>query len=230
LIVGWSTLANDATIPAGIVVDVDDALASLVETSLNKLIVLGKVVGVESTTKSVVDQVLPSDGQAEHIHSVVPGEMLHLANAVWIVVLAVEVPQRGIDLGSVAITIGRTTEVEACDIEASELDSSTRVPTGRGRSWCSCRLRALGRLTSTTASWHALGIPLVLRHTSAARFTSRGTRPSIPTTLTPNRRLRKGSAYEKRHSDETGCHCDKLGPWKFQTGSSTSATLTRDER
>ena len=70
-------------IPAGIVVQVDDAhLRRSLQTALNKLVICCEVGCIEAASEVVVEQVLPADWQAEGVETVVVCKMLHLCNAI----------------------------------------------------------------------------------------------------------------------------------------------------
>ena len=79
VVVGRSTvLANNAAVPAGIVVDVDDAVSAGGEAGLDQTIVVGKECRVKLTAELMGDEVLPAYRKAENVEAVVIGEMLHL--------------------------------------------------------------------------------------------------------------------------------------------------------
>jgi hypothetical protein len=103
-----SALANDSTVPTGIVVDVDNAKRSTgVQAALDQLVVRGPVVGVEGAAEVVVEQVLPSDRKAEGVQAVVLDEMLDLVDA----------DLAGIDnVGGLASSVDGATEVESSDL------------------------------------------------------------------------------------------------------------------
>jgi hypothetical protein len=91
-------LANDATIPTGIVVNVNDAVCPGREAGLDKLVVRAEVTLVErstggartrgnisgtcQTSQKEDRQVLPAHWQAEGIHSIIPLEVLHLTSTI----------------------------------------------------------------------------------------------------------------------------------------------------
>lgn len=56
------------------------------QARLHKAVVLGEVASIEGASKLVVDQILPSDGQTEHIELIIVNEVLHLCSRInrWI--------------------------------------------------------------------------------------------------------------------------------------------------
>ena len=58
LIVRWATLADDASVPSGVIVDVNDTVAASSQAPLNKHVVLRKVGGIKRCTRAV-DKELP---------------------------------------------------------------------------------------------------------------------------------------------------------------------------
>jgi hypothetical protein len=48
-------------------VDINNAVCTSVQAGLDFLVILGKVVGVQVTTKVVVKKILPSDWQSEDV-------------------------------------------------------------------------------------------------------------------------------------------------------------------
>ena len=83
LSVGGTALANDLAVPAGVVVDVDNAEGSAGgQAVLDLLIVDGPVGGAEGAADLVVDEELPADGDTEGVEAVVLDEVVHLVEAV----------------------------------------------------------------------------------------------------------------------------------------------------
>lgn len=78
LVVRWSALADDAAVPAGIVVHVEDAEGAGGETRFHEFVVGAEKALVQRTSKVVVDEVLPSDGKAKDIELVIRHKVLHL--------------------------------------------------------------------------------------------------------------------------------------------------------
>ena len=78
VVVGGAALADDVAVPAGVVVDVDDAVGAGGQAGSHDVVVGGEEVGVERTAEHSVDEVLPADGEAEDIEAVISGEMVHL--------------------------------------------------------------------------------------------------------------------------------------------------------
>ena len=71
-------LADDLTVPAGVVVDVNNAAGVGGEARFNDAVVAGEIGFIEGSTELVGDKVLPANGEAEDVESVVGGEVLHL--------------------------------------------------------------------------------------------------------------------------------------------------------
>lgn len=74
-----TALADNVSVPATVVVDVDDAEIGDSQARGHESIVSGKVGGVEGTTKAVVKEVLPSNGKTEGVEASVSDKVLHLA-------------------------------------------------------------------------------------------------------------------------------------------------------
>lgn len=80
LSIGRSTLTNDRTVVAGVVVDVDDAHGcTRVQASLNQLVVVLEV-AVQGAADAV-DDVLPADWETECVEAVILNEVVHLSGA-----------------------------------------------------------------------------------------------------------------------------------------------------
>jgi len=73
------------------------------------LVVFGEVGGVEGAAEIVVDEELPADWEAEHVHMVVADEMCDLAQAIG----PPEGGERWSDGGEGLATVCETAEVEA---------------------------------------------------------------------------------------------------------------------
>ena len=78
LVVRRSALADDAAVPAGVVVHVKDAEGAGRQTRLHELVVGAEEGCVERTAEVVVDEVRPSDRKAEEVEVVVGRKVLHL--------------------------------------------------------------------------------------------------------------------------------------------------------
>ena len=85
LVVGRSALADDAAVPSGVVVHVDDAERAGRKARLHDLVVGTEEVCVQRASEVVVDEVLPSDRNAEEVELVILGKVLHLrgSNRAW---------------------------------------------------------------------------------------------------------------------------------------------------
>ena len=80
--VGWATLADDLAVPAGVVVDINDTKGSTrIQAASDETVVVGKVGRVKSSTKHVVDEVLPADWETESVKLGVLDEVVHLGGA-----------------------------------------------------------------------------------------------------------------------------------------------------
>lgn len=75
---GRATLADDLSIPASIIVNINDARCTGSQASLDQLIILPGVCRIQLPSKLVVEQVLPADRQSEEVEIVILDEMLHL--------------------------------------------------------------------------------------------------------------------------------------------------------
>lgn len=102
--VGGTALANDLAVPAGVVVDVDNAEGSAGgQAVLDLLVVDSPVGGAEGAADLVVDEELPADGDTEGVEAIVLDEVVHLVEAVL----------AGCEAGArVASAIGAAAEVQ----------------------------------------------------------------------------------------------------------------------
>ena len=78
---------NGLSIPPRVIMNIDDAMRARFQARLHQIIVLAKIDLVKSTAEDAVNEVLPGDGQAKDIESVVFGKVRHLAGAVVTTVL-----------------------------------------------------------------------------------------------------------------------------------------------
>lgn len=83
--IAGTTLPNNASVPSSKIVIVYKAVAPSGQASLNQLIIVTKVFGIQGSPQFVVDEKLPSKRQTVHIHAVLAGEVDHLARAIRIV-------------------------------------------------------------------------------------------------------------------------------------------------
>lgn len=116
LSVGGAALTDDLAVPAGVVVDVNNAESSACgQAVLDLLVVDSPVGGAESAADLVVDEELPADGDAEGVEAVVLDEVVHLVKAVL----------AGCEAGArAASAISAAAEVETgdlCDVLAIDL-------------------------------------------------------------------------------------------------------------
>ena len=81
-----STLANDFPVPAGIIMNINNAVRACLQASLHQQVVRAEILGVESPAEFVIDQVLPCDGKAEDVEFVFGGKVDHLAGPIAAVV------------------------------------------------------------------------------------------------------------------------------------------------
>lgn len=118
LSISRTTLANDRFVPPSIVVNVNDTESGAgVQTSLDLLIVGVPGVGVEGSAKVVVEEKLPTDGNAESVHAIVFGEVVHLVHASL---------ARVDDAGGLAGAIDGAAEIEAGNLFQSHGQPSDR--------------------------------------------------------------------------------------------------------
>lgn len=75
-------MTDDATVPASVVVDINDAVGTSRETGLHELVVFAKIGGVKVAAQYVGSQILPSDWEPECVHAVGRDEMGHLTGSV----------------------------------------------------------------------------------------------------------------------------------------------------
>lgn len=117
LLVGGTALANDLAVPSSVVVNVKDTHLSDVQAALHQVVVGTKVRAVEGTTKVVVDQVLPTNWQAEGVKPIIIDEVLHLGDTIvtWVA-----------HAGDRAGAVRRAAEVKASNVHTSVLHSAGR--------------------------------------------------------------------------------------------------------
>jgi hypothetical protein len=62
---------------------IDDAVSTSVETVLYKCIILSHICRIQCSPKYIVNQELPTTGQAEDVQLVIVDEVRHLPGTVW---------------------------------------------------------------------------------------------------------------------------------------------------
>ena len=67
--------------------DIDDAMRARLQARLHQFIILSKICFVQSTALDIIDEVLPPDGEAKDVESVVFSEVRHLAGTVVAAIL-----------------------------------------------------------------------------------------------------------------------------------------------
>lgn len=77
-------LPNNLAAPASIIVNINNTISTRGQATLNKLIIHGKIVGIQSAAKDVVHKILPANWEPEHVETMVMGEMVHLPNAICV--------------------------------------------------------------------------------------------------------------------------------------------------
>ena len=82
-----STLTNDLSVPAGVVVNIDNTVSTSDQTSLDQGVVFGEIRRVQRATDLIIDEVLPPNGQSERVQTIVVNEVLHLTRTILTVVL-----------------------------------------------------------------------------------------------------------------------------------------------
>lgn len=104
--------ANNLTVPASVVVEVEDTKGSArVQAVGHLLIVLGEEGGVKGATEVLVDKVLPANGDAESVELVVLDEVVHLGLT----------GGSRIDVAARGSTVGVHTEIEASNVDTGVL-------------------------------------------------------------------------------------------------------------
>lgn len=121
--IGWTALTNDLTIPSAVVVHIDNAhLRGCLQACLNQIVVGREVVRIEGAAEIVVDEILPRDGKAEDVESVIVGEVLHLFDTLL---------TRRESARKRAASVCAGSEVQPSDIDTGVLDGSSH-----GRASC----------------------------------------------------------------------------------------------
>jgi len=108
-----SALADDASVPTSIIVDIHDAVGSGGQAIVNEGTVLGPL-GFVNRPAKFGSKILPSDGETEESHTL-GSEVVHLTVTVASSILS---KRRGIRASTVAISIA--SEVKASDVYASQ--------------------------------------------------------------------------------------------------------------
>lgn len=106
-----STLTDDAAVPAGVVVQVDDAEGAGGQAALHQLVVSSENGSIKSTAKCVLGEILPADGQAVGVKLIGGGKVLHLRNAV----------SAGVYVSTRTGSVSGAAEVESSDVDTSVL-------------------------------------------------------------------------------------------------------------
>ena len=71
MVICWTTLADDATVPTSVVVDINDALgAADAKAVLHDGVVSSEKGRIECAAKFVVDEVLPTDWKTEDVEAI----------------------------------------------------------------------------------------------------------------------------------------------------------------
>lgn len=83
LCVCWSALTDNTSVPARIIMDIDDASCTSPKTRLNELIILGKVRSIQYAPNYIVGEILPSYREPEKIEVVIFDKMRHLSGAIF---------------------------------------------------------------------------------------------------------------------------------------------------
>jgi hypothetical protein len=81
-------------------VDINDTICTCCQTTLNKLIIHAKIVGVQSAAQNIVDKVLPANWEAEYVEPIIVNKMVHLTYTICISLGE----QRGGDFGACVIS------------------------------------------------------------------------------------------------------------------------------
>jgi hypothetical protein len=109
---GTTAAANNLAVPAGVVVEVEDAeLGARVQAVGHLLVVLGEEARVEGAAEVLVDEVLPADGETEGVELVVLDEVVHLGLT----------GGSRVDEAAGGSTVGVHTEIEASDVDTGVL-------------------------------------------------------------------------------------------------------------
>lgn len=107
-----TTAADNSTIPASIVVQINDAQFSARVQAISDLgIVFGKEGAIEGTTESAANEILPSDRNTESVQLVIFDEVVHL----------ILTGGRGVNVGT-AVAVCVHSEIEAGDVDSGVLD------------------------------------------------------------------------------------------------------------
>jgi hypothetical protein len=114
LVVSWAALADDLAVPAGVVVEVNEADGAGGQAALDKLVVGSSDGGVKGTAELASSKMLPADGKTVYVELVILSEMLHLGDSVG----------TGVNVGSAAGSGCVASEVETGNVHTSVLGLS----------------------------------------------------------------------------------------------------------
>ena len=144
---GATSGPNGLAIPPRVIMNIDNTVRTCRQAGLHQGIVLSKISFVQGAAEDAVDEVLPADGEAEDVETVVLGKVGHLCGAV----VTSKLVERWVDGGNRAgalgeegsvrnkmvkevnekvlcTYIGSTAEIEASDIDTCEFDTSGDSP------------------------------------------------------------------------------------------------------
>ena len=137
--IGRPALTNDSSVPAGVIVDIDDTQrGASVQAALHKLVVVTGVGRVQVPAQLAVDEVLPANRKTESVEVVVLDEMRHLVItglAGWV------------GFGDGASPVCPTAEVETSDVDTCVWNAAAGGAAGGGRGgrWFGCGWLGGGR-------------------------------------------------------------------------------------
>jgi hypothetical protein len=141
LVVSWAALADDLAVPAGVVMEVNEADGAGSQTAFDKLVVGSSDGGVKGTAQVIGSKMLPADGKTVDVELVILSEMLHLGDSVG----------TGVNVGSAAGSGCVASEVETGNVHTSVLGlsvgraGSSDYDSGLAGSSSGCLGRRLGR-------------------------------------------------------------------------------------
>ena len=75
------------TVPPRVIMNIDNTMRARLQARLHKFVIFSKIGFVQSTAHNVIDEILPADGEAKDVESVVFGKVRHLAGTVAAAVL-----------------------------------------------------------------------------------------------------------------------------------------------
>ena len=79
--------SNHLAIPSRVIMNINNTMGARLQARLHQCVILAKIGCVKGATEDIVDEVLPGNGKAENVETVIFGKMRHLAGTVVTAIL-----------------------------------------------------------------------------------------------------------------------------------------------